>query len=376
MTTTADSFLFRPGRLGRLDLPNRIVRSATAERFADEDGVPGPAVAAIYRRLVEGGVGLIVTGHAYVARSGRCHFEMTAADRDAMVPALARLADAVHAAGGRVALQINHGGGSCDPAATPGRASPSGIALDGGACRALSASEIAEIVAAYGAAARRAKLAGFDAVQVHGAHGYLVSQFLSPLTNRRTDEWGGDLAGRMRFLREVAAAIRAEVGAEYPLLIKLGVRDFQPGGLSAEDGLAVVAGLAGLGFDGVEISHGIGGPGKQSPAPDATPAEREAPLLALARQARAVAGIPVVLVNGLRSRAAMEEVLSSGAADFVALCRPLIREPDLPALFRSGAREVAACRSCRRCWPDRVGLGIACRHPEVVRAGQAAPLGS
>ena len=369
MDQQPDGLLFRPGRIGRLALPNRIVRSATAERLADDDGVPGPALGGLYLRLVEGGVGLIVTGHAYVGRQGRCHPEMTGADRDEMIPHLARLADAAHAAGGRIALQINHGGAACDPAVTPERIAPSGRPLDGdgGGCRPPAREEIPGIVESYARAARRAKLAGFDAVQVHGAHGYLVSQFLSPLTNRRDDEWGGGLGGRMRFLREVGRAIRSEVGPGYPLLVKLGVRDYREGGLSLEEGLEVVASLAEMGFDGVEVSHGIGGPGKPARRQGASPAEREARLLEVARRARAATGLPVILVNGLRSRAAMEEVLASGAADYVSLCRPLIREPDLPARFRSGAQDIAACRSCDRCWPTGLGEGVACRHPSRGR---------
>jgi 2,4-dienoyl-CoA reductase-like NADH-dependent reductase (Old Yellow Enzyme family) len=360
--------LFLPGQIGALRLPNRLIRSATAERLADNDGLPGPALPSLYSRLVRGGVGLIVTGHAYIDRAGRCHHEMTAADRDEAVPALARLAETVHADRGRIALQINHGGRGCDPTATPVRSAPSPTPREvAEGCRELAGEEILGLVARFAAAGERARAAGFDAVQVHGAHGYLVSQLLSPLTNRRTDEWGGSPDRRARFLLEVGRALRARLGPDYPILVKLGVRDYEPGGLSLEEGLGVVTRLADAGFDGVEISHGIGGPPRPRRRPGLSAAEREAPFLDLARRARQVTHLPLILVNGLRSREAMAEVIEGGAADFVALCRPLICEPDLPARIRDGETARARCRTCDNCWPKGTGEGVACRCPALAR---------
>ena len=285
--------LFQPGRIGALSLANRLVRSATAERLSDDAGTPGPALAPLYTRLAHGGVGLVVTGHAYVDRRGRCHEEMTAADRDEAVPALASLAGAVHAAGSRIAVQINHGGRGCDPRVTPIRSTPSPTPREvAEGCRELGADEIWALVERFAAARERVKAAGFDAVQVHGAHGYLVSQFLSPLSNRRTDEWGGSPGNRARFLLEVGRALRARLGADYPILVKLGVRDYEPGGLTLEQGLAVVASLADAGFDGVEVSHGIGGPPRLRRRHGLSPTEREAPFLEIARRAREVTTLP------------------------------------------------------------------------------------
>ena len=366
MPAPANDLLFSPGTLGSLALPNRIVRSATAERLADESGVPGPSLAETYGRLAQGEVGLIVGGHAYVDRAGKCHPEMTAIDRDEMAPRLRPFTDAAHAGGAKIALQINFGGASCDPSVTPERLAPSPFTpADGGACRAFTSDEIGELVGMFADAARRTREAGYDAVQIHGAHGYLVSQFLSPLRNHRTDEWGGDIAGRSRFLREIGRAVRAAVGHDYPLFVKLGVRDYEAGGLTTEVGLWVIGQLSDWGFDGVEISHGIGGPARGA-AEAGTPAEREAPFLALARRAREATDLPIILVNGLRSAAAMREVVESGAADFVSLCRPLIVEPDLPRRIRLGETTVAKCRSCRRCWPERMGEGARCRNAALV----------
>ena len=363
----ATDLLFTPARLGSLAIANRFVRSATAERLSDESGVPGRALAEMYERLAAGEVGLIVGGHAYVDRRGKCHPEMTAIDRDAVVPHLRRVTDAAHAVGTKVALQINFGGAGCDPTVTPLRLVPSlvGPEMAEGGHHALTDGETSELISRYADAARRVREAGYDAVQVHGAHGYLVSQFLSPLRNQRSDGWGGDIAGRSRFLREIGRAIRAAVGPDYPLLVKLGARDYDAGGLTPEDGLWVIARLREWGFDGVEISHGIGGP-KREADPTGTPAEREAPFLGLARAAREVTDLPIILVNGLRSAAAMREVVSSGAADFVALCRPLIAEPDLPQRIRLGEASVAKCRTCGRCWPERLGQGAACRNDALA----------
>jgi 2,4-dienoyl-CoA reductase-like NADH-dependent reductase (Old Yellow Enzyme family) len=373
LTDAPFDLLFQPGRIGRLTTANRFVRSATAERLADnETGIPGPALAEMYYRLAAGEVGLIVAGHAYVDRAGKCHPEMTAIDRDEVVPHLKRLTDAAHAGGAKIALQINYGGAGCDPKVTPLRSAPSLVpdeGISGEDFRELAADEIPALAGRYAEAAVRARGAGYDAVQIHGAHGYLVSQFLSPLRNHRTDEWGGDIAGRSRFLREIGRAVRAAVGPDYPLFVKLGVRDYKEGGLTLEDGLWVVGQLKDWGFDAVEISHGVGGP--ESSARRNGSAEMEAPFFAFARAARAVTDLPLILVYGLRTAAAMREVLSTGAADFVSLCRPLIREPELPRRIRLGEREVAECRTCGRCWPSGLGEGSACRNTALLAQDRA-----
>jgi 2,4-dienoyl-CoA reductase-like NADH-dependent reductase (Old Yellow Enzyme family) len=359
--------LFSPVRIGNLELKNRLVRSATAERLATEPiGRATPALANLYRELARGGVGLIVTGHAFVAAEGKAHPEMLSAHCDEMIPGLSTLVDAVHAEGGCIALQINHGGRQCDGACTPTVVAPSAVpTLSGRTPRAMTSAEIVAAVDAFGQAARRGKLAGFDAVQLHAAHGYLIGQFLSPHTNRRTDGWGGDLDRRLRFLTAVCEAARGHVGADYPLFVKLGMMDNLdrvPDGLAPEEGARVVSRLADLGLDAVEISGGYGGGqgdfngrlavGSKAP---------EAYFRPLARRAKATTHLPVILVGGLRSRAVMDDVLISGDADLISLCRPLIREPDLPDRLQNGRATAAACISGGRCWPRGMGQGIACK---------------
>ena len=357
------STLFEPRSIGTLHLPNRLVRSATAERMADDDGWPRPELRATYERLARGGVGLIITGHMYVHRSGRCHREMTAIDRDELVPALAELTQAVHQAGGRIVAQINHGGMQCSPDAVLEAIAPS--ATDYAAlkqpARAMTVQEIHGLIDAYAQAARRAQQAGFDGVQLHGAHGYLITQFLSPLVNQRGDEWGGNLPGRMHFLRAVCQAVRAQVGPQYPLLIKLGMIDSVQGGLTPDDSVRVVAALESMGVDAVEISGGIGGVRNLNTRPGVRAGVDEAYFRPLAHQARQATRLPILLVGGFRSRRTMEEVLSSGDADFISLCRPLICEPDLPQRMREGLQEESVCISANRCWANREGEGIACK---------------
>ncbi len=360
------SSLFSPVSIGTLELKNRLVRSATAERLATEPvGRATPPLAALYAELARGGVGLIVTGHAYILPEGKAHVEMLSVHCEQMIPGLTSLVEAVHAEGGRIALQINHGGRQCDEACTPVTVAPSAVPDTSGRvpCE-MTADEIAEAANAFGQAARRAQVAGFDAVQIHAAHGYLISQFLSPHSNRRTDAWGGDFERRLRFLGAVCEAVRGQVGPGYPVLIKLGMMDNlegAPDGLTPEDGARIVARLAGLGLDAVEVSGGYGagadlnvrlGVGSKLP---------EAYFRPLARRAKAATPLPVILVGGLRSRAVMDEVLAAGDADLISLCRPLIREPDLPRRLRSGEAEVAACISGGRCWAPKRGVGIGCK---------------
>ena len=360
--------LFSSVNLGTLTLKNRIVRSATAERMADAEGRPRQALGDLYRDLAEGGVGLLVTGHMYVDPGGKCHPEMTGIDRDDRVPDLAELADLVHQAGGHIAVQINHGGMQCSRETVADPAAPSAIDTESLSqpARAMTAAEVEQAIAAYASAARRAKAAGMDAVQLHGAHGYLINQFLSPAVNRRQDAWGGDFAGRLHFLEAVSGAVREVVGPEYPVFIKLGMVDGVDGGLTPELGQRVVAELGGMGLDGVEISCGIGGGAVKAIQPGVRELEDEAYFRDLAQMAREVTSLPVMLVGGLRSRAVMADVLASGDADFISMCRPLICEPDLPKRLELGQAR-ASCISGNRCWASERGEGIACKCP-VERA--------
>ncbi len=354
--------LFSSAELGTLELPNRLVRSATAERMADSHGRPTEAMIWLYQRLARGGVGLIISGHMYVHPSGKCHPEMTGIYSDDLIPDLKKLAQAVHNEGGKLVAQINHGGMQCSTETVDETVAPSAISVDflKQPARELTIDEIESLIGAFAQAARRAKQAGFDGVQLHAAHGYLINQFHSPFVNRRKDEWGGRLENRARFLIRVCRAVREQVGLDYPLLIKFGIQDGLDDGLSAEEGVQIVAMMAAMGLDGVEISGGVKsssikkGVGNQ---------DREAYLLPLARRAAAVTDLPIITVGGYRSRGVMERTLAEEGIDFVALCRPLIHDPEFPRKLESGQVERSGCISANNCWPEEMDEGIACKCP-------------
>jgi 2,4-dienoyl-CoA reductase-like NADH-dependent reductase (Old Yellow Enzyme family) len=359
------SRLFDPFTVGALHLPNRIMRSATAERLADpETGAPLPRLRALYRTLAEGGVALIVTGHAYVHRTGKAHPEMSSIAADDLIPPWRETIRPAQQAGARVMMQLNHSGASCDPAVTPLPISPSGVATNSLVKpQQMTEEELLSIVAAFGQAARRAREAGFDGVQFHGAHGYLITQFLTPATNHRDDRWGGDAERRLTFLRAAVAEVRRQVGGDFPVWIKLGIAGSKESGFALLEGAHAAQVCASCGIDCIEISIALG-------APEELDTHGEAPLLPLARGIRQAVGpsYPLALVNGLRSRAVMEELLEGDLVQLVSMCRPLIAEPGLPMKLRDGRSSRAACLSCDHCWPERPAEGIACRNAKVQEA--------
>ncbi len=362
--------LFEPVTIGGLELRNRLMRSATAERAAGpEKGEPTELMTRMYEELALGGVGLIVTGHAYVRRDGKAHYRQAAIDDDGLVEAWRRVVEPAQAAGARVMMQINHCGAGTTAEVTPEPVSPGGVAAPGGmASRALRAEEIPELAAAFGRAAGRAKAAGLDGVQIHGAHGYLVSQFLTPFTNTRIDCWGGTEEKRLAFLRAVNEAIRAEVGPEYPVWIKLGTAGAAFSGLTAEMGARYAAACAEMGMGCVEISHAVG-------EMEGLPAGEGAfmPMARVVRRAMP-ANTELALVKGFATLEGMEAALSEGVVQMISMCQPLIAEPDLPNKLMRGETTKAACVRCKQCWPkDPLGT-VGCRNAGVRRKLGLAPL--
>lgn len=347
------SLMFEPFVINGLELANRLVRSATFDSAALPDGEVSPDQEKLYADLAAGGVGLIVSGITCVDRLGRVSPLQNGAEDDGRLEGLTRLAEAAHRHGGKAALQLHHGGADArhfrkgEPLAL-GPSDPQGAETG---WRAATGDELLELTAAFAAAAGRARRAGFDAVQVHGAHGYLFSQFLSPLTNRRRDAWGGDLDGRLRLHRETLTAIRREVGPDYPVLIKLGVADGPDGGLTLAEGLAAARACVAAGADAVEVSLGLRGDSfdRTEFHTDVDRPGRDRYYRDWCRRVKAAIDAPAIMVGGLREPAHCEEVLAAGDADLVGLSRPLIREPDLPARWRDGGRERATCISCNGC---------------------------
>lgn len=337
-----------------LTLPNRLAKAAMTEGLADACNRATDRHVTLYRQWAEGGIGLQITGNVQIDRH---HLEkagnvvIDAVPSSEEMAALADFATAAKSGGAPVIMQVSHAGRQTPIAINPRPAAPSAVALDlpgkfFGQPRAMENSEIERVIANMGLAARVARDAGFDGVQVHAAHGYLISQFLNPLANRRMDEWGGPLENRARLLRECVAAARREGGEGFTVSVKLNSADFQKGGFSHEDCLAVVDMLNDLGVDLLEVSGGsyeqpkmMNQEGlKPSDAPKVREStrRREAYFLDYARSVKTRAKMPVMVTGGFRSRAAMDEALASGEADLIGIGRPLCVETDLPARLLSG----------------------------------------
>ncbi len=365
--------LFTPGTLNQLTLKNRIMRSATWEGMCTPQGEPTDRLIQCYQDLAQGGVGLIISGYTYVSQEGQQLPGKMGIYTDTFKDAFCRLTQGVHQAGGKIAVQLVHAGGQASSSTTglPTVApSPVKPAQFNEAPAQLSPEQIQRIIKAFADGAQRAKDWGFDAVQLHGAHGYLINQFLSPLTNQRTDEWGGSLDNRCRFLEAVYKVVRARVGDDFPVFIKLNVTDHVEGGLSQEDGIAVAKRLSDLGMDGLEISSGTPASGAMGPArPKINAPEKEAYNMGLARAVKAVVTCPVICVGGFRSQGVAQAAVAEGGVDFIALSRPLIAEPDLPLKWEADKDYTAFCISCSKCFmPGLKKGGIAC----VVKAKQRA----
>lgn len=345
--------LFTEKKIGSLEIKNRIIRSATYEKMATENGEVTDRLTECHRELARGGAGLIVTGHAFVHPMGKVSHFMTGIHKDDMIPGLRRLTDSVHKEGGKICIQINHGGRQVDKKAiggkTPLAPSPVPDRINKTSPREMTDGEIQEVIEAFCLASERAKMAGFDAVQIHGAHGFLISEFISPYTNRREDIWGGSLENRMRFPLEVYSGVRRVVSKDYPVLIKLNSEDFLEGGLEVKESIAIALELEKEGIDAIEISGGMREAKLGAARRDILEEDMEAYFLANAREFRKALNIPLILVGGLRSRRVMEGVLEEGTVDFVSMSRPLIREPDLPGKMKEG-KEKADCISCNGCF--------------------------
>jgi len=349
------SILFTPCKLGSLTVRNRFVRSATCEGMCNAAGDVTPALVRYCERVARGGVGLFITGHTFVHPSGKASQGMMGACRDEQIPGLAQLASRVKTAGAAIAVQLNHGGRQCRSeiiGQTP--LAPSAVTdrSSGITPRALTEAEIGEIIASYVAAAVRAKRAGFDAVQLHCAHGYLMSEFISPYTNRRTDRWGGSLENRARFILEVLRACRRELGRQYPIFIKLNGEDFIEGGLQLADTVEFAKMLEADGIAAIEVSGAMAESVGMVMRKNITAAEDEAYFLRHVEAVRKAVRVPLLCVGGLRSRQVMERIVGSGSAEFVSMSRPFIRQPDLPELMRQGKLDRASCVSCNRCKKD------------------------
>ena len=360
----ADS-IFRPWRLGSLRVPNRLVRSATEEGLSTGDGAPTQRLIDLTADLAAGGVGLIVAGSAFICREGRGATNVTGIDSDALIEPLGRMCDAVHAAAGLLAAQLLHSGSTLRPVMVAEKEGPYGPSAEpvdpvcGAPVRALTTAQIADVVELYARAASRARRAGFDAVQIHAAHGYLIDQFLSPARNRRVDAYGGSLQRRARLLYEVYEAVRAAVGSDFPVFVKMSAHDGYAGGTLPWQAARVAAELDRLGIDAIEVSAGTPEGAARTGWDHIMPAPiPEGRFFEYALTIKQKVRCPVISVEGwrdpLRIAAALERI------DAVSLCRPFIREPHLVARWRDGDLTAAKCISCNKCLDLILDDGLGC----------------
>jgi 2,4-dienoyl-CoA reductase-like NADH-dependent reductase (Old Yellow Enzyme family) len=311
----------------------------------------------MFAALADGGIGLIVTGLSYVHPAGQISSTQTSIASDDCIPGLKKVTETVHDRGAKIAVQLAHTGReSADFFQGKGKVAkgPSLVEDDPyfhADYQCLTEDDIWEIVGAFGDAAKRAREADFDAVQLHGAHAYLLSQFLSPFTNRRQDDWGGSLENRIRLHLAILQDIKAKVGDDYPVLIKMGARDGFPGGLEFGEGKRAAQLLARGGFDALEISQGLRGKEyEQTEFRTRIKSVREEGYFRdWCREIKSQVNVPVMMVGGLRSFVLIEEVVENNEADFVSLCRPFIREPGLVRAWQRGDHERATCISCNQC---------------------------
>lgn len=381
------SVLLKPIQIGPMKLSNRFVRSATHDGFSSEKGEITDKTIAFISDLAIAGTGLIIMGFAYVNKNGQALPNQTAIYDDCFIPGLKRVVEAVHRYDSKVVLQIGNSGSQSVAAQrfgytplTPSAVKKEWVRFDSEMtetrtdqgtpefkvntaameAKEMTEEEIHEFIQGHAQAARRVREAGFDGVQFHGGHGYLISQFASPVTNRRADKWGGPLENRLRFILSCYKEVRTAVGDDYPVMIKLGMEDQARGGLPLAEGIQMAKILAQAGINAIEISEGV----EEEPAhhirAGVNSREKEAYYLNSARAVRKEVDIPLFLVGGLRSFDIMEKVVAEDIADCVSLCRPFIREPDLVEKYRKGESGMVTCISCNGCLKKLQGGLLAC----------------
>ena len=372
MTMSPQAVLAQPFTLPNgTVIRNRLFKSAMSEALAQRNGCPTPELTRLYGAWADGGIGLCITGNVMIDKGALGEPGNVVIEGPEHLTALREWAQAATRGGTACWVQLNH----------PGKQAPKGLNKAGNVApsaipfrkemqaffptpRELTAPEVEQIIQRFGVAARMVKEAGFSGVQIHGAHGYLVSQFLSPHHNQRTDEWGGTAEKRRRFVLAVYRAMREQVGPTFPIGIKLNSADFQRGGFTEDESLDTIRALADVGIDLIEVSGGTyeapamtGVKASAEPVKDSTK-QREAYFLAFAEKARAAVKTPLVVTGGFRTLAGMAQAIEGGAVDFVGLARALALETDLPRRLLAGQQPQHQVRPIKTGIPmvDRMGL--------------------
>ncbi len=337
--------LFEPGEIGKLELKNRIIYPPMVTRYVKEDGSISERMINYYRERAWGGCGLVVVEASY-PRSGGYPGRIYLND-DKVVPSLKRLAEAIHKAGAKAAIQINPHRGRADEV-DPASATETIHPKTGIKARALTIDDMKNLKEAVGEGARRVKEAGFDCIVIHGGHGYIISEFLSPRTNKRTDDYGGDTKKRARFALELVAAVKEKAGADYPVIFRLTADERLEGGFGLDDAIIVSKLLEDAGVDDIDVVSGVaetyvwGTPNYYMPRGFNTPLSQAIK--------KVVIKVPVSVAGRINDPGVAEEILREGKADFVDMGRALIADPHFPNKAKAGRLdEICYCIACGRC---------------------------
>lgn len=354
----------------RAIIKNRIFKSAMSEALGTNNQNPREALVTLYKTWANGGAGLVVTGNVMIDRNALGEPNNVVVEDERDLDLLMKWAKAGTENETHLWMQLNHPGKQSPKTISKEPVAPSAVPLSGdlknffNPPRALHVKEIEEIIIRFGKAARIAKKAGFTGVQIHAAHGYLISQFLSPHHNQRTDEWGGSLANRMRFLLETYKEIRKQVGESFPIGIKLNSADFQYGGFTEEESMEVLQKMSEIGIDLIEISGGnYENPKMMVADVKETTKKREAYFIDYANKARKLVSTPLVVTGGFRSQEGMEEAIVNGEIDMVGMAKPFALVPDLANKIFQGNYETVQTK------PIRTGIKLVDKAASMLEIG-------
>ena len=366
--------LFEKTNINQIELSNRFVRSATWENMADSKGHITPRLFQVYKELAQADLGLIITGCAFIMEEHQPNAGMNGIYSDEFIPGFKALTEMVHSFGSKIMVQVDNG-------STQARYNVAGRKIWGPSAVAdletgimateMTKDDIRCLVEAFGAAAGRAKMAGFDGIQLHCAHGYCLSRFLTPHYNRRTDEYGGSLGNRARIVFEVLEEMREKTGNDFAIIIKINCEDFIPNGLTAADSKSVCRELDKLGIDAIEVSGGVwAAKDFYTRRPHIDSEEKEAYFAPFSQSLAEEIKAPVIVVGGLRSLPVIEKLASETKIRCFSLCRPLMREPRLVGRWMAGDSQKSVCTSCNKCFADDGNVCVFCRKQYPYEAGQ------
>ena len=355
--------LYSSGKIGNVEIKNRFIRSATYTRSATDDGYVTDQLIQYYTDLAKGGVGLIITGIITIDEVGKAGRGQACLFDDSYIEGQKKLVDAVHEfANVKIASQLSHAGRQCR---TPVAPSPILYQVNKKIPKELKKEEIRQVVNNFVSAGRRAYESGYDMIQLNAGHGWLLCNFLSPYTNKRTDEFGGTIQNRTRILVEIYNGISDEVGKEFPIIAKLQTQDFVEGGLTLEEAKEIAKILVDTGYAAIEPSGGSGdtllNPGKNYPSIIIKSEEDENYFLPAVKELKPIMkNSKIILMGGVRNPLKAEEVLREKIVDFIAMSRPLICEPDLPNKWKSGDLSPPLCNSCNSCYMSMLAGPVKC----------------